>query len=514
MKLTGKSDQRQTISPPTFSNKPTSIKLLPQRPPMLQRSKKLVPSIDVSVQQTLNEHPISPLVIEQKSEQNSAVKQYASEPYASYNILSPRARTTLKADFHSPRTGSDESSGSRNVRNKLFIQSDKSLKFSISFQSPHLSHVERDKSSKRKSNLNRSTTDESTEDSKCQESNKLKQFSHYEIIYFTDHLARRRLRRELEGTKSLIPRVEALTLNRKCDLPAISSLPTSMRNASSKGMYSPVERLRSTTLSPKNSAQKSHQSYASDQNTSDGTSSSIRSIKSTNWKGSSQSSINDTKYLQKNKRLLEVSHKMEISKERTKAELAKIEGITAKCNNSAENCQNVCDLNSSSPSGSVPQQVHSSTADAGNMSNANTNHSDSLVINKPFQKKDRISFFDDNFLGSKASTSTSSSFFKDRKRSHSTEEKYTFCDAILVGDDYATTKQNRPSSTSSELYLAPKKSPNLRRKSSEDGITNHIVSILKKKDHNESSSASSNASPVTFSSSKLNVQDRWETIFY
>lgn len=84
---------------------------------MLQRSKRLVPSIDVSVQQTLNEHPIAPIVIEQqqKSDQNSAVKLYASEPYASYNILSPRARTTLKADFHSPRTGSDDSSGSRNV---------------------------------------------------------------------------------------------------------------------------------------------------------------------------------------------------------------------------------------------------------------------------------------------------------------------------------------------------------------------------------------------------------------
>ncbi len=81
----------------------------------MQRSKRLVPSIDVSVQQTLNEHPIAPLLIEQKSDQISAVKLYASEPYASYNILSPRAlRNTLKAD-HSPRTGSDESSSSRNV---------------------------------------------------------------------------------------------------------------------------------------------------------------------------------------------------------------------------------------------------------------------------------------------------------------------------------------------------------------------------------------------------------------
>lgn len=115
LKLNGNSDQRQPISPPTLSNKQTSIKSLPQRPPMLQRSKRLVPSIDVSVQQTLNEHTIAPLVIEQKSDQNSAVKLYASEPYASYHILSPRARTTLKVDFNSPRTGSDESSGSRNV---------------------------------------------------------------------------------------------------------------------------------------------------------------------------------------------------------------------------------------------------------------------------------------------------------------------------------------------------------------------------------------------------------------
>lgn len=344
-------------------------------------------------------------------------------------------------------------------------------------------------------------------------------------------MSRRRLRRELEGTKSLIPRVEALNLNRYRDshttynqpanqtsLPHIGNARenSSITNASPKVMHSPMER-RSTTQSPRSPAQKSQQSYGSDPNASDGTSSSIRSIKSTNWKGSSQSSINDAKYLQKNKRLMELSHKMEISKERTKAELAKIEGITARCNNSVEIChenefsENVCDLNSATPSGSVSQQAHGSTAVYGNMSNATIRRSDTLVNDKPFQKKDRISFFDDNFIGSKASPSTNSSFFKDRKRSHSTEEKYTFCDAILVGDDYAITKQNRPSSTpSSELYLAPKKSPNLRRKSSEDGITatNHIVSILKKKDHNESSSASSNASPVTFSSSVVDTPTR------
>lgn len=288
---------------------------------------------------------------------------------------------------------------------------------------------------------------------------------------------------------------------------------SSMTNASSKGMFSSVERLRSSTLSPKLQAHKSQPSYASDQNTSDGGSRSKKSP--TIWNSSSQSSIVDTKYLQKNKRLLELSHKMEISKERTKAELAKIEGITAKCNNStelvnSENSINVCDLKSST-SGVVSNQQDSATVDANNSNAIETSRSDTLVINKPFHKKDRISFFDDNFLSSKADVPSSSSFFKDRRRSHSTEEKYTFCDAILVDDDYSTTKQNRPSSTpSSELYLVAKKSPNSRRKSSEESntATNHIVSILKKKDHNESSSASSNASPVTFSSSVVDTPTR------
>lgn len=280
-------------------------------------------------------------------------------------------------------------------------------------------------------------------------------------------------------------------------------------------MFSPIERFRSSTVSPKSHIRKSlqsHQAYASDQNTSDGASSPFRSKKSTVWNDSPQSP-NETKYLQKNKRLLELSHRMEVSKERTKAELAKIEGITAKCNNPMEvfqddSSRNVCDLNAST-SGSTSHR--STSIDGGNSNAIDVNRSDNLVINKPFHKKDRISFFDDNFLSCKADApSANSSFFKDRKRSHSTEEKYTFCDAILVGDDYSTTKQSRPSSTSSEQYLAPRKSPNLRRKSSEDGITatNHIVSILKKKDHNESSSASSNASPVTFSSSVVDTPTR------
>ncbi|XP_037029345.1 uncharacterized protein LOC119069403 isoform X2 [Bradysia coprophila] len=480
LKLNGNSDQRQ--SPPIASNKPTSIKSLPLRPPTLQRSKRLVPSIDVSVQQTLNEHPMVPLVIEQKSDQISAVKLYASEPYASYNILSPRARNTLKADFYSPRTGSDESSGSRN--------------------SPHLSPMERDKSSKRKSNLNRSLTEEYTDE---------------------NHLSRRRNRREPEGTKSLIPRIESLNLNRARDMHATShttlTQPTlllsenaSMKNTSSNGMYSPVERYRSSTVSPKGLAQKSHQNRATDHNTSDGTSSSVRSQRSINLNGSTQSSLSDTKYLQKNKRLLELSHKMERTKERTKAELAKIELITARCNNSSAELapENICDLNASLRV-DLANQLLDSAAVGGYTDSIEANRSDILVIQKPFQKKDRISFFDDNFLSSKADASSNSSFFRDRKRSHSTEEKYTFCDAVLLDDDYATTKQNRPSSTpSSELHLAPKKSPNLRRKSSEDGITatNHIVSILKKKDHNESSSASSNASPVTFSSSVVDTPTR------
>lgn len=348
------------------------------------------------------------------------------------------------------------------------------------------------------------------------------------FLFVTDHLSRRRNRREFDGSKSLIPRAEALNSIRSRDAHAASNILLSqtlrhvqngLQSPPTKGFYSSVvERHRSSTLSPKSQAPKSHQSYASDQNTSDGTSSSMRSKNSINCNSSSPSSINDTKYLHKNKRLLELSHKMEISKERTKAELAKIVGITARCNNTLEavvvpTSENVCDLTSSSGDGLVSQPHHTAAVDANNSTAIECNRSDHLVIHKPFHKKDRISFFDDNFLSSssKADTAPNSSFFRDRKRSHSTEEKYTFCDAILVGDDYATTKQNRPSSTpSSQLYLAAKKSPNLRRKSSEDGITatNHIVSILKKKDHNESSSASSNASPVTFSSSVVDTPTR------
>lgn len=354
--------------------------------------------------------------------------------------------------------------------------------------------MERDKSSKRKSNLNRSLTEESTDESELPEP--VTPIISLVILFhsFTDHLSRRR--REPEPTKALIPRVESLNRPRDaCTTNYQSSSHTSLRHNENPLMKnaSPVERFRSNTLSPKGHVPKLHQNYASDHNTSDGTSSSTRSKRSTTLNGSSS---NDTKYLHKNKRLLELSHKMEISKERTRSELAKIEGITARCNNNSTEIstfESVCDLKSSLAEGD------------------HTARDGDSIGSKPFQKKDRISFFDDSFLSSKADASSNATFFKDRKRSHSTEEKYTFCDAILVGDDYVTTKPNRPSSSSSsELHLVPRKSPNLRRKSSEDGITatNHIVSILKKKDHNDSSSASSNASPVTFSSSVVDTPTR------
>lgn len=342
-------------------------------------------------------------------------------------------------------------------------------------------------------------------------------------IFSTDHLSRRRRRRELEGTKSLIHRVEPLNFNRMRDVLPNDNTPlaqlilrhnenTSIKNPLKNGMNSPkVERCRSSTVSPKGLVRKSHQSHMSDHNTSDSTSSSLRSKRSTNSNALIQSeAFCDTKYLQKNMRLLELSHKMERTKERTKAELAQIELITAKCNNSAELIpETVCDLNASSLSVSSTDQPVNCAA-FGDSDSTKTSRSNHLVM-QPFQKKDRISFFDDNFLSNTVDASTTS-FFKDRKRSHSTEEKYTFCDAILDDDDFTTTMRSRPSSTpSSELHLEPRKSPNSRRKSSEDsGITatNHIVSILKKKDQNESSSASSNASPVTFSSSVLDTPTR------
>lgn len=259
----------------------------------------------------------------------------------------------------------------------------------------------------------------------------------------------------------------------------------------------------------------------------------------------------DSEYLRKNKRLSDVSRKMDALKERTKSKFAEIEQITAKCNkiapvNLPDPTDQMC-----APS-EIPALQHTTTRDKSsleidnNIVDGNNSSSTAIatevavpsssgaikkIIDSPlnavstekFIKKDRISFKDmDSDLVTPAVAShrrpdhVSVSFFKDRKRSASAEENFSDASLGIIDRSPAPQSDTSPKKktsldASSDVYLlaTPKKSQNFRRKSSEENsATNHIVSILKKKDHNESSSASSNASPVTFSSSVVDTPTR------
>lgn len=239
-------------------------------------------------------------------------------------------------------------------------------------------------------------------------------------------------------------------------------------------------------------------------------------------------------YLSKNKRLTEVIKKMDALKERTKISFAEIEQITARCNKNApvdlipiEQLPlqtlptDTCHLNASESQNGIdkdPANTTNATEPVASSSGAikkHTNQSSNDSGGEKFTKKDRISFQEDPNLLTRRSETTgvSVSFFKDRKRSASTEENFNFSDVNLVldNDEQLRLLKKKTSLDASDVYLStPKLSQSFRRKSSEENTTanNHIVSILKKKDHNESSSASSNASPVTFSSSVVDTPTR------
>lgn len=239
-------------------------------------------------------------------------------------------------------------------------------------------------------------------------------------------------------------------------------------------------------------------------------------------------------YLAKNKRLTEVIKKMDALKERTKISFAEIEQITARCNKNApvelipmEQLPlqtfptDTCHLNASESQNGIEAAPLIATAAAEPVASSSgtikkhTNLSSNDSGGEKFTKKDRISFQDDPSLPTRRSESSgvSLSFFKDRKRSASTEENFNFSDVGLVldNDEQLRLLKKKTSLDASDVYLStPKQSQSFRRKSSEENTTanNHIVSILKKKDHNESSSASSNASPVTFSSSVVDTPTR------
>lgn len=355
---------------------------------------------------------------------------------------------------------------------------------------------------------------------------------------------KRRQRRELgRSSKQLIPSDidAAMTTNNK------QNGATTHRNKDHTSTT--VERRRSSTLSPKHRPIYGSLSYTNAIH--DRTAASDGDYPSSTKSKSKTETMaifgKDTDYLKKNKRLSEVSRKMDALKERTKSELAKIEKITSKCNKVAPmSLTDIITTTASSSSTStssaclanVTKNVsksddcfmaegisanHNNAAAASHSNNFgggvikreklhdDNRSSRTTITGDKFIKPDRISFKDDTVLYMRES---SAAFHKDRKRSSSTEEtfRHDYDPIIKTSNSHHKKKSSLDTIATTDLFLVPKKLQNFRRKSSEEvpPAINHIVSILKKKDHTDqqSSSASSNASPVTFSSSVVDTPTR------
>ncbi|XP_055382124.1 probable serine/threonine-protein kinase DDB_G0282963 [Condylostylus longicornis] len=245
----------------------------------------------------------------------------------------------------------------------------------------------------------------------------------------------------------------------------------------------------------------------------------------------------ENEYLRKNKRLSDVSRKVDAIRQRTKSELAEIQKITAKCRSLTPALDNLPTNSVEVPISPIEKPIPAErkryfTIDIGaaasseyfdsvntkdeklngskileqndvEMNNKPIEHIEEvkpieiveLKLNetnevepsnlvKSFVKKDRISFDDDVH------------HFSDEPHSSFQRSHYRVHKAYSQDRDFSPAKES-----------------SLRRKSSDDpysstSASNHIVSILKKKDHTESSSASSNASPVTFSSNVVDTPTR------
>lgn len=357
---------------------------------------------------------------------------------------------------------------------------------------------------------------------------------------------RRRQRRELGRSKQLIPADndsaslirDLISPYRPIEMQSVghqSSLAQHMANARAEyrqpatPSVAHTVRRRSNTVSPKHHMT---QIKVADRTASDSEFSVPKLKKSPMTDAASRSFgfTANSDYLSKNKRLTEVIKKMDALKERTKISFAEIEQITARCNKNApvdlipiEQTfpTETCHFNASESQNGIEAAPSIATTTAEPVASSSgaikkhTNVSNNDSGGEKFTKKDRISFQVDPSLPTRRSESSgvSVSFFKDRKRSASTEENFNFSDVGLVldNDEQLRLLKKKTSLDASDVYLStPKQSQSFRRKSSEENTTanNHIVSILKKKDHNESSSASSNASPVTFSSSVVDTPTR------
>ncbi|CAD7083116.1 unnamed protein product [Hermetia illucens] len=420
-------------------------------------TKKLYPSISVSVKQTLNELSIDGC----RSVSNSTSPAPPGSDSVSPAIRSPAdTECTLKLRQRSPNisnAGTAVSSPTRSSRTS---------------NSP--TGGERDKSSKRKSNLNRALNEESTKED--------------------DAALRRRRRRELGMARQLIPTDETSTAIRDAISPIKNSTSPSgsspqprndlafhMANARREVLSGSTDRRRANTASPKvGSGSASSPGIKVDLKVTRKSPEKCESVPLTR-----SSNTKEHDYLRKNKRLSDVSRKVDAIRERTRSELAEINKITAKCNEILVNTKTVASA-ISAPTGWHSEPVASSsgtdfTNDRGASAGAD---SDPNFIRRKFAKKDRISFDE------------------------------------IPPDDIGMQHDHQPSprkilkTRSHDRELSPdaagpsKVSPMGRRRSPEDLVgPSHIVSILKKKDA-ESSSASSNASPVTFSSSVVDTPTR------
>ncbi|XP_055913672.1 uncharacterized protein LOC129947223 isoform X7 [Eupeodes corollae] len=343
---------------------------------------------------------------------------------------------------------------------------------------------DRDKSSKRKSNLNRSLNEEATGDDEA--------------------AIRRRRRRELGMARQLIPSDETSTALRDLLLsPKKSSVsPTSPRNnlafhmenaRRGIGLISPsaAERRRASTASPKIGIESPVSPAKLSETKIPRRPVEIRDPVSSLSLGGRTTS----EYTRRNRfRFSDVSSKVDAMRERTKSELADIIKITEMCNdNGAGGSQSQAQQNVESafkpPLKKVPNAIDdfassldriAAKEDLPLQEPKELNSSNSSASPRSFVKKDRISFDDSEDFHSDGASSLG----------------------------FLRRRMLKARSVEREISLdQPKLSPILRRKSS-DEPTNHIVSILKKKDQADSSSTSSNASPVTFASTTMDTPTR------
>lgn len=358
---------------------------------------------------------------------------------------------------------------------------------------------------------------------------------------------KRRQRRELGRSKPLVPAdIEAAN-----DMLTPNRLYGPIDHESKTSRTSSTDRGRSKNATANSGHKRSAKSQSVERPKSDAETTMTTSVttKSKLPKSIKEQSVvsKDADYLKKNKRLSEVSRKVDAWKERTKSELAKIENIAAKCKKGIQASISSAAATSTQPTEPILSKPLSKSDVCSSTAVASTSKSQYDIEDIPYRtgmnpstfgaikkdtspskipiadadqsckltKHERIRFKDDTSLYMRHPRVHSSEFYKERKRSSSTEENFRFNEYGLRRNVESMLPAAKKDQSTDALNIAAdssnrKKSlDSLRRKSSEENsATNHIVSILKKKDYNDSSSASSNASPVTFSSSVVDTPTR------